>query len=104
MARDIVSFRASPVLQKRLEELAEGHGGNRTKAIQAAILKAGDPASPNDVPDEAEVLRLLGESARSGSVSAMKELRAYHREQRDPDETADDPLAGVDELALRRTG
>jgi hypothetical protein len=76
-------------LQNRIAELAKAHGGNRTRAIQAAILKASDTPQSNDVPDEAEVLRLLGEAARSGNVSAMKELRVYHREQAEPDEGTD---------------
>ena len=44
------------------------------------------------------MLELLGESARSGNVAAMKELRKYHRER--PKGETDGPLAEVDELAL----
>ena len=50
------------------------------KARCESSLLISPPAS-EDIPDETEVLRLLGESARAGNVSAMKELRAYHREQ-----------------------
>ena len=97
---ETVTFRASTVLQARIDALAAGHGGNRSKAIQAAILNAIEHEA-DDIPDEQEVLRLLGESARGGNVSAMKELRAYHRE-RDGDQTEADPLSSIDELAARR--
>ena len=33
------------------------------------------------IADEHEVVGLLSEAARGGSVAAMKELRAYHRER-----------------------
>src|SRR5688500_17893053 len=97
---ETITFRASPVLQRRIDDMAAVHGGNRSKAIQAAILKAGD-VSADGVPDDDEVLRLLGEAARAGNVAAMKELRAYHRE-RDSDSN-ETPLAVVDELAERRS-
>jgi len=45
-----------------------------------------------------EVLELLGESARAGNVSAMRELRAYHHERRGG-RTA---TSVIDELATRR--
>jgi hypothetical protein len=51
------------------------------------------------VPAEDEVLRLLGEAARAGNVSAMKELRVYHREH---SATEQNPLVEPDELAELR--
>lgn len=75
-----ISFRASPVLQRHIDELAEARGLNRSKAIQAALVEATMPEDASAMPSEQEVLRLLGEAARAGNVAAMKELRAYHRE------------------------
>lgn len=75
-----MTFRASAVLQRRLDQLAAARGLNRSKAIQAAIVEATMPAA-RGVPSEAEVLALLGETARAGNVAAMKELRKYHRER-----------------------
>ena len=66
-----LSFRASAVLQRRLDQLAKARGLNRSRAIQAAILEATMPDAEG-VPSEAEVLELLGESARAGNVAAMK--------------------------------
>jgi hypothetical protein len=57
-------------------------------------------ASPEgDVPGEEELLRLLGQAARAGSVPAIKELLAHYREC---SESKSSPLAVVDELAERR--
>lgn len=93
-----VTFRVSAVLQRRLDELAKARGLNRSKAIQAAILEATIPDA-SGVPSEAELLELLGESARAGNVAAMKELMRYHREHATQD---DDAFAEFDELAERR--
>jgi predicted transcriptional regulator len=99
-----VSFRASPVLQRRIEELAEARGMNRSKAIQAALVEATVPEEASAVPSEQELLHLLGEAARAGNVAAMKELRAYHREhERDETETPKKgSVEALDELASRR--
>ncbi|MEK6328589.1 MAG: hypothetical protein AABM66_13850 [Actinomycetota bacterium] len=94
-----VTFRASAVLQRRLDQLAAARGLNRSKAIQAAIVEATMPDA-SGVPSEAEVLELLGETVRAGNVAAMKELRRYHRER---DMCNDDPFAEFDELAERRS-
>jgi predicted transcriptional regulator len=93
-----VTFRASAVLQRRLDQLAAARGLNRSRAIQAAIVEATMPDA-SGVPSEAEVLELLGETARAGNVAAMKELRKYHRERAT---RKDDPFAEFDELAQRR--
>jgi hypothetical protein len=87
------------VLLKQIDALAEGHGGNRSRAIQVAVLEA-TRHDASGIPDEQEVLELLGESARLGNVSAMKMLLAYHREH--PKESDDDPFAEFDELARER--
>ena len=63
--------------------------------MEAALPEGG-------VPDGQEVLELLGQAARCGSVSAMKELLAYHREREaESDEFAE--FAEFDELARRRS-
>jgi hypothetical protein len=59
-------------------------------------VEATTPADSQPVPTEDEVLQLLGEAARGGSVAAMRELRAYHRE------SGPGALAELDELAHRR--
>ena len=56
--------------------------GTRSAAVRAAILEATTPADAQPVPDEHEILVLLSEAARAGSVSAMKVLLAHHRQQR----------------------
>src|SRR5690349_10748820 len=98
MASDRLEIRLTPAERERFEQLARDRKTTITGAVKSAVLQA---TAQGGVPDEAEILELLGEAARTGNVSAMKELRAYHREQRDPDQ-ADDPLSGVDELAQRR--
>ena len=95
-----VSFRASPVLQRRIDDLAEARGGNRSKAIQAALVEATKPKGASAIPSEQEVLSLLRGAARAGNVAAMRELRVYHRERTGKTEN---PFAEFDELAKRRT-
>jgi predicted transcriptional regulator len=74
VASAVIGFRASPVLQRRLDELAEAHGGSRATAIRSAVVEATLPEHASRVPDRDEVLELLGEAARGGSVAAMVEL------------------------------
>jgi len=62
-------------------------------------MEATVPENQSAVPDAAEALVLLGEAARAGSVSAMKELLAHHRERR---QQGGDALSAVDELAAKR--
>ncbi len=95
-----VSFRVSPVLLARIEQLAAARGSSRSAAVKAAILEATVTPGEQSVPDEQECLKLLGEAARSGSVAAMRELRAYHRDRRGPGST--DAVSELDDLAARR--
>jgi hypothetical protein len=68
--------------------------------VRAAILEATVPEHATAIADEHEVLVLLSEAARGGSVSAMKVLLAYHRP---PRAVGVDPLMReLDELAQRR--
>ncbi len=81
-------------------ELAEAQGVNRSAAIKAAILEATVPEHATAIADKHEVLVLLSEAARGGSVSAMKVLLAHHRL---PRPAAVDPIfAELDELRPAR--
>jgi hypothetical protein len=105
MPAGVVTFKASPVLLARLDELAASRGGNRSAAIRAALVGASTPKDAPSVPDEHEVLVLLGEAARGGNVSAMRTLWMYHRERgRGVHHGApgDGLWTKVDELAARR--
>ncbi len=95
------TLRVSPVLMRRVEELAAARGSSWTAAIKAAIVEASmRTGGGSSVPDQREVLELLSEAARAGSVSAMKELLAYHRERRQG--RGPDAVDELDELAERR--
>ena len=96
-----ITFRASPAVTARIAELAEARGSTKAAAIRAAVVSAATPKHAPAVPTEAEVLELLGEAARGGSVAAMKELLVYHRERRGV-AGAVDAVAELDELAARR--
>src|SRR5687768_17227339 len=92
-----VHIRTTPALRRRIEALAEARGSSLTGAITAAVMEATAPMDRGGVPDEAEVLNLLGEAARAGSVPAMRELLRYYRERdgSDADEAEGGPLAAV---------
>ena len=94
-----LEIRASEALVRRLDAFAAERGMNRSQALRAAVLEASpDAAGPPLAPDHDELLRLLGEAARGGSVSAMRTLLAEYRRSAVP--------AGssvIDELARRRT-
>src|SRR5262245_56477298 len=92
-----VEFRTTPVMRQRIERLARDHNTTLSGALKIAVMQA---TKGTGVPSETEVLELLGEAARDGSVSAMKEMRAYWREQRNDDT---DKLAGYDEVAAKRS-
>ena len=65
-----VGFRAAPAVCRRLDELAEARGLNRSSAIRAAILEATVPEHATAIADKHEVLVLLTEAARGGNVAA----------------------------------
>ena len=105
MRQPTITFRASPVLVARIDRLAEARKASRSAVIKAAIVEATVPEHATAVVDEHELLVLLSEAARGGSVSAIKVLLAYHRERRSGGEQVRDVLDELDELAaLRRDG
>jgi IS30 family transposase len=71
-----------------------------------AIESARDEAKARPEPmDEDELLHVVSETARKGSVAAMKlrwEMICAHRQPAEAEEPQADPLAAVDELAARR--
>ncbi len=73
---------------------------SRSAAIKLAISEATIPELSTSIPDEREVMVLLGQAARSGRVAALREPLAFHREERKPESA--DSLAELDELARRR--
>ena len=101
---NIIRFRASGAILERVDELAKAHGGNRSNAIRSLVLRATAPADQSAVPDENEVLVLLSESARSGSVAAMKELLRVHRERAGTADKSAVDRSMIDELGRRRAG
>jgi hypothetical protein len=70
--------------------------------MRAAILEATVPEHATAIADEHEVLVLLSEAARGGSVSAMKALLAFHRGRGRQPEVGREVCDELDELAHRR--
>ena len=62
-------------------------------------MEATAPEDQHPVADADEVLALLSEAARAGSVTAMKELRAHFRERSGLPAGS---LGAIDELVARR--
>ena len=60
------------MLVARIDRLAEAQKVSRSAVIKRAILEATVPENTTAIADEHEVLVLLSEAARGGSVSAMK--------------------------------
>jgi hypothetical protein len=71
-----------------------------------AIERAREAAEERPEPMDAEELdRVVSEMARKGSVQAAKlRWEMLQSSSAEPEESADDPLAEVDELARRRRG
>ena len=82
MSADRLHIRTTSAFRARLETLAQERHTTMSGVIKGLVML------------------LLREAARCGSVPAMKELRAYHRERAAGDQ---DGLARFDELAARRT-
>ena len=81
-----VTVRLADGLFERLEDLAADRGIDRSTLLrrlidEAAPLPEGTPA----IPDDAELLTLLAEQARSGNVGAMRILLDRRDRDRDLD-------------------
>lgn len=71
-----IEIRVTEAFLRRLDAFAQTRGMNRSAALRAAVLEA-SPAAPGELPpgaDRDELLRLLGEAARGGSVPAIRAL------------------------------
>jgi hypothetical protein len=66
MARRI-SVRLFAPQAERLDELAEARGMSRSAMLRALVLEATLPDDAPGLPDEQEVLELLGAAARMGA-------------------------------------
>ncbi len=97
-----ISVRLFTPQAEALDELAEARGMSRSATLRELVLAATLPEDAPTLPDEQEVLELLGAAARMGSVPAMRELMAHHRERKVSGIPS--PLAAVDELASKRSG
>jgi predicted transcriptional regulator len=95
---ETIHIRLNPVVRRHLDRLAERRGSSRSEAVRAAIVEATFPAA--GVPDEDELLRLLGVAARAGHVPAIRLLLEEYR--RDERRKLGGTLRIVDELAGRR--
>jgi hypothetical protein len=72
--------------------------------IKAAVMEASVEAggAVGDVPERDELLSLLGEAARGGSVTAMKVLLDERRRDGDDDSEKKPAVSVIDQLAERR--
>ena len=95
MSADRVQIRTTPAFRMRLERLAQERHTSMSAVVRSAVMAW---TAQGDVPSEHEVLLLLSEAARCGSVPAMRELRAYHRERAGDH---GDKVGHFDELAAR---
>jgi hypothetical protein len=101
----MVKFRATGEFLIRLDALAARHGGNRSAAIKAAVMRASMEAGElPEVASRDEVLRLLGVRAREGHIGACKVLlEELRRDAAAPRGVSlrDELAAFDDELAAR---
>jgi hypothetical protein len=97
-----LTVRLFPPQAERLEALAEARGMPRSRLLRMLVMEATLADDAPAIPDEDELLRLLGVAARMGNVPACRELLAYYRRQAGP-QSRREALTAVDELAERRT-
>ena len=84
-----LSVRLAEGSLRRLDALAEAQGLSRSRLVRRMVDAAieGAPMPEVTLPDEDELLQLLAEKARAGSVSAIRALIDRERES-DPRERA----------------
>jgi Ribbon-helix-helix protein, copG family len=112
-SRDVASVQTNMRLgdadRERLDRLAEARGVTRSEVVRHLLAEADDEPLPGP-PDRDELVRLLGEAARGGSVRAIEILlmRKWESRTTEPPPWATraqidgDPFAEVDELRRRR--
>jgi predicted transcriptional regulator len=71
-----VNVKLDGVTARRLDELAAACGGNRSEAVRRAIMRASGETAPSE---EQDVVKLLAEQARAGSVPAARALLDYYK-------------------------
>lgn len=107
MTEAFVNVRFARSQVERLDVLAEVQGASRSDVIRSLVMEASmTPEERSSVPDERELLLLLGEKARAGNVTAMKALLEEHRRDGGDEPPSEfDELDGsiIDQLAKRRT-
>lgn len=102
-----ITLRVSQDWLEHLDALARARNfADRSEAVRVVVREAAmTPEERLTVPDTDELLVLLGQSARDGSVTAMKALLDEHR-RAETSEDAGDPFAAFDQprddLAERR--
>ena len=90
----------------RLDRLADERGVSPSEVVRHVVAEADDTPLPGP-PDRDELLRLLGERAREGSVRAIELLlmRTWERRSSEPPSppqaAPDDPFREVDLLRAR---
>lgn len=95
-----LSVRVSEGSLRRLDALAEAQGLSRSRLVRRMVDAAieGAPMPAADLPDEDELVQLLAEKARAGSVSAIRALLDREK-QLDPRERA---LLAFEQIAAGR--
>ncbi len=81
---------------ERLDMVAEARGLSRSDTLRRLIDEASlTPEERYRIPDESELLMLLGERARAGNVAAIRALLDRHQQD---GEDADPKPSEFDEL------
>ena len=100
-----VSFRLTPHLAGVLDGYVRARGlPDRSHGLRLLIREAAmSPAERDALPDDEELLRLLGDLARACNVQAIRLLLEEYR-RRDGEPRAPRRLSIIDELAARGRG
>jgi predicted transcriptional regulator len=92
-----VNVKLDGVTARRLDELAAACAGNRSEAVRRAIMEASGEAAPSE---ERDVVELLAEQARAGSVPAARAL-LQHFKERERERAAQVELSRIRELTTQ---
>jgi hypothetical protein len=101
--RGQLSVRLGPLTMRSLDDLADERGLSRSELVRRLIEDAAAGRQPLSkaglpLPDEEELVGMLGVQARRGSVSAIRAL-LQREAQADPRQAA---LAAIARLAAQR--